>query len=221
MRAIIGGLAAASLALGCGGSGNTCEDAIANAAKIYGFGGASYANMRKDAIQNCKDEKWSDQLRACAAAAKTRSDFDACEKYTKEGRGDRKDQPVAEAKRTEAEINLDAIKKSLKVAFIENAAYPIASTPLTPPTSCCNDPSRKCQPNPKDWMGNAAWDALDFEMTDAGYFQYSYESTDGQRAIATAVGDLDCDGNTITYTLEATATGGNPVFTLTKPERAD
>jgi hypothetical protein len=93
--------------------------------------------------------------------------------------------------------------------------------PLTPATSCCEHPSWKCQPNPSDWSGVAVWDAIDFQVDEAGYFQYSYESTDGQTAIAKAVGDLDCDGLTSTYTLEASAPGGNPVFKLTKPVRMD
>jgi hypothetical protein len=38
---------------------------------------------------------------------------------------------------------------------------------------------------------------------------------------ATALGDLDCDENSISYVLDGDYNEGNPLYTLTKPTRAD
>lgn len=216
---LVGGIAAGLFAAGCGGT--TCEDAIGNAAKVYGFGGASYASVRAQGIQKCKEEHWPEKMRACAVSAKTRSDLDGCEKHKHESRGGGDVEEYGrKARRSEAELNLEAIKKSMKVYYAERAEFPKGSAPLTPSTSCCEGPNHKCAPNNSDWNGVEVWDTLDFEILDPGYFRYSYES-DGTTATAKAVGDLDCDETTVEYVLEARQDNGSPVFTLTKPARPD
>ncbi|MBZ0231780.1 MAG: hypothetical protein K8M05_05475 [Deltaproteobacteria bacterium] len=211
-----------SLVAGCGG-GNSCEEAIANAAKLYGIGGSSYGAQRAKAVQTCKDEKWSEKLRACAVAARTKGELDACEKYKNaEAGGGGAEEYVQKSKRSEAELNLESIKRSLKAHYAEMAMFPTGSAPLTPATACCaHSPDRKCPPNRSDWQGVAVWDSLDFEMSEPSYFQYSYESNDGKSAVARAVGDLDCDGMTITFELRCEAPDGEVSCTLTKPDRAD
>jgi hypothetical protein len=219
MRILLVGVlgVAASASVACGG-GNTCEDAIANASKLYGFGGATYASMRAQGIEKCKSEKWPDKMRSCVAAAKTRSDVDGCEKYANESTAGA--DPDNRGRRSEAELNLKAIEKSLKVNYIEMAEFPRGSAPLTPATACCEGPNHKCAADPAAWMGNEVWDKLDFSVDEPGYFQYSYES-DGTKATVKAVGDLDCDMTTVEYVLEATQVNGAPTFTLTKPARPD
>ena len=69
-------------------------------------------------------------------------------------------------------------------------------------------------------MGIPAWDELDFEIGEPSFFRYGYQS-DGATLTATAVGDLDCDGNEVTYTLTVTTAGGTPEVTRTKPTTAD
>jgi hypothetical protein len=211
------GVAASFTATACGG--NSCEDAVANAAKIFGFGGSSYGSIRAQGIQTCKDEKWPEKMRSCVVGAKNRSDLESCEKYMHESSGGGDDYGK-KAKRSEAELNLDAIKKSLKVYYVENAEFPKGNAPLTPAAPCCEGPNHKCPANLAEWTSHPLWSELDFEVDAPSYFQYSLDS-DGTKVTATAVGDLDCDGQTVTYTLTGEAPGGNPVFTLTKPDRAD
>src|SRR3954470_15552875 len=110
---------------------------------------------------------------------------------------------MKKGKASEAELNLDAIKKSNKTHFVENAAYVIQSAAPTPFPTCCNTGGSagptKCEPNPAAWNGVGAWDDLDFEIAEAHYFVYSYLGTTGDTYQAIAAGDLDCDGTMVSY----------------------
>ena len=127
------------------------------------------------------------------------------------------------AKRGEAELNLNAIEKSQGRSFAEDTHFVDAqSGGLTPAAACCGQAGKKCAVVQTDWVGNAAWDGLDFEMTKPFLFQYTYVSTNaGADFVATATGDLDCDNTTVDYTLTGATASGNPTYVLAKPVRAD
>ncbi len=127
---------------------------------------------------------------------------------------------MQKGKRSEAELNLNAIGKAADAEFAEHASFPATSVGLTPSRSCCEFPGKKCPAVASDWQGVPAWDALGFELTQPSYFQYSYQS-DGKTYEARAVGDLDCDGVTVEYVLHGAADHGSPTSTLTKPARPD
>src|SRR5688500_7990673 len=57
------------------------------------------------------------------------------------------------SKRSEAEINLDAIKKGAKAYAPEHAGYPIGNADPTPAQACCQSarPDRKCEPVSAQW----------------------------------------------------------------------
>jgi hypothetical protein len=226
IMAVFGACAVSLLGMaGCGG-GPSCEDAVDNAMKQYGFGGSTYGAQRASAIKKCKDDSWSEPLRACVKSASSRNAVDECERLATKASSkssiEAYDDYMKKSKRSEAELNLGALQKSLKVAFIENAAFPTGSAPLTPATPCCeHSPDRKCPPAMDQWAGNPIWSALDFEIVEPSLFQYSYESTDGKVAIVKAVGDLDCDTTMSEYELRCEAPEGNPVCTVTKPDRPD
>jgi type IV pilus assembly protein PilA len=128
---------------------------------------------------------------------------------------------MKKGKRSEAELNLNAINKAADSEYAENTSYPQAVQALTPGAACCGGAGRKCAVNAANWNGVAAWDALGFEMTAPHYFQYSYNSAAPAAFTATAVGDLDCDNTTVTYTLTGDATTGSPTSTIARPPRAD
>ena len=120
---------------------------------------------------------------------------------------------------TEVEIELRNLGKDAKVAFITNDHFPkgkAATLPESAGPSCCGNPDNKCKAS-RAWDSDPVWKELVFEIDEPTLFRYSYESTDGQSFTATAVGDLDCDGKTITYTLHGTVTDGNPATTLDQP----
>jgi hypothetical protein len=118
---------------------------------------------------------------------------------------------AAKGKMTEAQLQLNKIGKSAKVAFVSDAAFPKGKAAMLPAKPCCPD---KCPP--AAWASDPVWKALDFQIDEPNLFQYTYES-DGQTFTATAVGDLDCDGVAITYTLAGKVTNGNPEVNLTEP----
>ena len=125
------------------------------------------------------------------------------------------------SKRGEAELNLNAIEKAALRAFAENAAFPTGTAGPTPATPCCMDSTRRCQPEPAVWF-NGPWTELDFEMTRPHFYQYTYQGApDGSSFTATAIGDLDCDGQTVTYTLHGRVVGGSPSFLLEPPTGRD
>ena len=126
---------------------------------------------------------------------------------------------VQKSKRIEAEVNLRAIGKAAKVAYIENATFPVGHADATPAASCCETPSKKC-------LESSAWDrepwqSLDFGIYDPHYFRYTYDS-DGKTFTATAIGDLDCDGSEVVFTLRGSIQDGNPILSeIERPTRAD
>ena len=99
--------------------------------------------------------------------------------------------------------------------YADTGAFPVGDTGLTPPQPCCQGPQYKCDAGPKAWA-TGPWHALGFELTDPALFQYSYHS-DGKTAEIRAVGDLDCDGNSITYRLQATPHDGQVQIDILQP----
>jgi type IV pilus assembly protein PilA len=127
------------------------------------------------------------------------------------------------SKRSEAMLNLNSIEKGAGAEFAENSAFPNATSGgLTPANACCNQAGKKCAVVQADWVGNAAWDGLNFQMNKPFLFQYSYAANNaGAGFSADAVGDLDCDTTTVTYNLTGSTVNGSPQYVLTKPARAD
>jgi hypothetical protein len=130
---------------------------------------------------------------------------------------------MAKSKLTEAALQLNRIGKDLKLYVMERDAFPIGNAGPTPAEPCCKGENHKCPVVPiEQWSASEIWKLLDFEISEPTLFQYSYESTDGKTATATAVGDLDCDGTMITYKLEASIEDGVAKVNIVKPaENAD
>ena len=128
---------------------------------------------------------------------------------------------MKKGKQVEAEVHLGAIAKSADTAFIENASYPQTLSALTPAQACCDQPGKRCAVVSNEWNGVPTWDELGFEMTTPFHFQYRYNSAQSARYQADAVGDLDCDGVPVTYSMIGDATNGAPSSRMVKPARAD
>jgi type II secretory pathway pseudopilin PulG len=129
---------------------------------------------------------------------------------------------MSKGKKSEAELELNVIGKNSKDNYIADAHYIVGSTPMTPAQSCCelNDQGkRKCPAKPEFWA-DPTWQALDFQIDDPHYFRYQYTGT-ATRYKAIAVGDLDCDGTEVTYTLEGSSDNGIPTAKLTFPTNMD
>jgi hypothetical protein len=130
------------------------------------------------------------------------------------------DLPYVRSGPLEARMMLAHIGRNAKMAFLSNASYPDVRADLAPSAKCCTHPDHMC-PVSHDWAKSPAWSALDVDVDEPSHFQYSYSCThhgigcDGAEAMA--VGDLDCDGIMITYTLKMTAADGNPRQQLIEP----
>jgi type IV pilus assembly protein PilA len=141
---------------------------------------------------------------------------------------------IKKSKTSEASLNLNKIGKNLKTQFDADNAFPGATAgpnPTNPSVAggnnCCGGHGKpvngtagpvnnKCDANPTEFAA-AAWTALEFSVNEPSQYQYQYApgtETVGSAATAQAyaIGDLDCNSISSTWTLQATAiSAGNSV----------
>ncbi|MBA3451794.1 MAG: prepilin-type N-terminal cleavage/methylation domain-containing protein [Deltaproteobacteria bacterium] len=122
---------------------------------------------------------------------------------------------MKKSKKTEAALQLNKIGKNNKVIFISSASFATGSVTATPATTCCTAADKKCPVAAANWAVSG-WQALDFQVDEPHLFQYAYVGG-ANASTATAVGDLDCDGTAITYSMLMAAAGGNPSAQLIEP----
>jgi len=170
----------------------------------------------KGMLETCRapeeDAAQKEELIACVLAAGDEQAIRTC--WTKDL--DVADAPTAQRpqRQSEAAINLNKIAKSAKTMFIVNATYPTGKAAVLP-VGQCGCPAKCSVTNA--WRTDPVWTELDFEIVEETHYRYTYES-DGQTFVATAIGDLDCDGNVATWTMTGTTVNGNPTATLTAPQ---
>ncbi|MDB4959676.1 MAG: fimbiral protein PilA [Myxococcales bacterium] len=123
---------------------------------------------------------------------------------------------MKKSKKTEASLQLNKISKNSKVYFTTNAAFVGANGAAKPTgTTACTGPNKHFAVD-TSWSADSGWSALDFQIDEPNLFEYTY--TGGSTtASAIAIGDLDCDGTMITYTLNLTSPGGNVSGIITEP----
>lgn len=200
----------------CGGRKDDCEkliDKLTPFMKEKGEGEAWAAQRDKNLDACRKNPKMKDDpSMKCVLAASDNAAITAC---MDKGVSDYK----ARAKQPEAKLNLDRIGKNAKMHYVTNAEFPKGNSATLPDKSCCP----KCDAVPAEkWAADPVWNALDFSFEDPPRFQYHYESADGKSFTATAVGDLDCDETTVTYTIKGSIdSSGNPVVELVEPTNPD
>jgi prepilin-type N-terminal cleavage/methylation domain-containing protein len=127
---------------------------------------------------------------------------------------------MKKAKKSEAMVQLDKIGKRAAEEYTTNATFPTAAAAVTPGANCCTQNAggkRKCAVVAGDWS-TPEWRALDFSLDKEFYFQYSYTPAGGGATFqATAVGDMDCDGTSVTYLNDGVAVSGTPTTKITEP----
>jgi prepilin-type N-terminal cleavage/methylation domain-containing protein len=127
---------------------------------------------------------------------------------------------MKKAKKTEAVIQLEKIGKKAVENFVTHSSYPKGATGITPTEDCCKqniDNKRKCKVKTTDWASDE-WRALDFQLEKDFYFQYEYTPTNNNTEFtALAVGNMDCDATSVTYTNKGEVLEGTPKTNLTEP----
>jgi prepilin-type N-terminal cleavage/methylation domain-containing protein len=123
---------------------------------------------------------------------------------------------MKKSKKTEASLQLNKIAKNNKTYFITAAHFVTTSGPVNPGANggACTAPNGKFAT--VDWSTLAGWKDLDFQIDEPNLFSYTY-TAGANTSSAIAVGDLDCDGTFITYTLNMTSVNGNPAGQITEP----
>jgi prepilin-type N-terminal cleavage/methylation domain-containing protein len=125
------------------------------------------------------------------------------------------------AKKVEATLQLDKIKKRAIEEYNAKTAFPMVDTGTTPGKACGCEVSKKCAVDPADW-NTTEWKTLEFSMNEPFLFQYGYTGTNnGAGFTAVAIGDMDCDTKQIEYKLEGSVVTDAPTFKLTPPTTAD
>ena len=122
---------------------------------------------------------------------------------------------MKKSKKTEASLQLNKIAKNSKVYYDTSAGFVQGDATDKPTTFAAGSVCKMATES--DWATDTVWAALDFQIDEPNLFQYDYNGTALTAAQALATGDLDCDGTTITYTLDLTAPGGNASAVITEP----
>jgi prepilin-type N-terminal cleavage/methylation domain-containing protein len=146
---------------------------------------------------------------------------------------------IKKSKSTEASLNLNKIGKALKTNFDSDQTFPPtagnggALTPAGgagPGLNCCGGfgnalggtnttkPNNKCNADATIWNDTAGWADLEFSVNEPSQYQYGYATPttpSGSTAYAEAIaeGDLDCNGSSSTWTLQASAVSNGTSIT--------
>jgi hypothetical protein len=162
------------------------------------------ADAKAKFLSECRtgDRMKNDPVFDCVLKA---SDNDAVTKCMTSGVSAYKSKSMA----IEAKLRLQMIAKNAQAAFQGDGAFPVGTVGPTPAGPCCNEPGQQCEVTGDV---DPLWDSLGVFFDEPVRFSYRYES-DGKTATATAVGDLDCDGTSITYKLEMSVDADGKVTT--------
>ena len=221
-------IACVLLVLGCK-KPDDCEraaNAVMRAAKdMPGAAGKRVDDLKSSIIAACRKdlaEFKKDKDMQCVIASKNEDEENACLKSAFEDY-------MHKSKKSEAELQLNAIGKKAKIVAGETSAFPIGTAktlPASPDASfkgCCGGKStgaavdNKCPPS-ADWASDPVWKTLEFTIDEPTTYRYTYESTDGKSFTATAAGDADCDNEEAVFTLTGKLdASGIPVTELAKP----
>lgn len=139
---------------------------------------------------------------------------------------------IAKARSTEARMHVEKIYNGARIYWLEPQSLPgvVGTLPAqfpvsqaaTPAIRCCvtgGGPGGRCAPDAAQWQA-PTWVGVHFSMDDPHYYQYEFTSS-ANEFTARAIGDLDCDGLTSSYSMVGRVDPSNGVFGLAALSRRD
>lgn len=194
--------------------------------------GAFHATLdafRTGETQRCRADAWPTAMIECVSSAQTREALDACKaQLDPTKRGTYAQAFAAAAKGTGGNAGepiavIKGIANAAANALASTGSYPIADGALLPPhgpgpgANCCGGKDGECAPAPAQFAADPGWAALGISIDQPTEYQYSFTS-DGHTLTARAIGDIDCDGTSETWTLTmGIRADGQPTASLQKP----
>jgi len=167
-----------------GAIASDCERAVDKLFAMMGRRGfAPPDGQRPVTIEECKQVP-NDPSRACILAAPNDDAIEKC---------------LSPAPKGEPHDQLADMIQNVRTYYFIHETFTDQKLALFPAKPCCQFPTKKCPP---DASADEWWTAvLKLDVTTERSFQYRFEST-SDKATIEAVGDLDCDGKTVTYRRE-------------------
>ena len=126
---------------------------------------------------------------------------------------------MRKAKTSEAMLQLNKVGKNAKSQYSVTTRFPQGTAAVLPGAdgTACAAPGGRFAAMGSAWSADPVWEELGFQIDDPSLFSYHYASATPTTGQALAVGDLDCDGTTIAYTLDLSVADGVPVAIITPP----
>ena len=116
---------------------------------------------------------------------------------------------------------LEWLSKSTQRYFRLNKEFVKGTAKQLPAQGCCGQPNNACPADPAAFAADPVWSTYGFRAEGASHFQYTYTS-DGPTFHVEAIGDLDCDGTMVTYSLDGSSPLGKHLLVrMTPPTNED
>jgi prepilin-type N-terminal cleavage/methylation domain-containing protein len=129
---------------------------------------------------------------------------------------------MKKSKRTEAPLQLRIIKDKSNDYATPQPRYAPSSTFVFAggaDGAACSTPNGKMAVIPaSSWFTDPAWSNLEFHIDEETQFTYHFLHISATQAAAVAVGDLDCDGTMISYSMDMQTIEGNLANKLWSPD---
>ncbi|HEV7559663.1 MAG TPA: prepilin-type N-terminal cleavage/methylation domain-containing protein [Kofleriaceae bacterium] len=128
---------------------------------------------------------------------------------------------MKKSKRTEAPLQLRIIKdKSNDYATPQPRYAPssVAQFAGNDGAACSSTTGKMAIIPSSSWFSDSAWNSLDFHIDEETQFTYHFNHISATQAAAIAVGDLDCDGTMISYSMDMQTVEGNLANKLWTPD---
>jgi hypothetical protein len=194
-----------------------CALVVEHIAEIRGGAPAAWSDADR-AIAACRDGGMLPAVKRCVVAVHDRRDLHECLAQQPRPPAPLDPAKIQLAQRKDRIAGGDRELRRLAMqavgAWRRDGRFPAAG-PTPALDACCREPSGTCPLDPAAWA-TPAWTALDFRPERATRFSFQVvPSSDGQKATARAIGDVDCDGTRETLDVVISFTAGEPIISAT------